>query len=165
LCVGKAMGGGFPLSAAIGTAKVMGSWGTSSGEAVHTSTFLGNPLGCAMGKAALDALVSEGWAGRVRARGDALRARLEALASAHPDIIGAVRGRGLMLGLDLVTDPQTRAPDGARAIALMERCRASGFLVLPSGVHGNILALTPPFVITDAQLDAGLEVLAQALRA
>lgn len=160
LCVGKAMGGGFPISAAIGTPTVMGSWGASKGEAVHTQTFLGNPLGCAMGLAALEVLVEEDWPARVDARGAVLRSRLEALAERYPSVIGDVKGRGFMQGIDLVRDDK---PDGGLALELMDRCRSSGFLVLPSGVWGNILAVTPPFVITDAQLDGFLNVLETAV--
>lgn len=159
LCVGKAMGGGFPISAAIGRPDVMESWGASQGEAIHTSTFLGNPLGCAMALAAISTLEDEGWPDRVATRGDVLRGRLERLAAKFPETIGTIRGRGLMLGLELVTDGATREPDPALALRLTDYCRANGYLVLPSGVWGNVLALTPPFVITDEQLDCFMAVL------
>ncbi len=165
MCVGKALGGGFPLSAAIGRPEVMGSWGLSSGEAIHTSTFLGNPLGCAMAKAAIDTLVDEDWPARVKARGRALLERLEALRDRFPRVIGDVRGHGLMLGIDLVADPDTREPDGALALALTSHCRKNGYLVLPSGVHGNVLALSPPFVITDEQIDGFFEIFEEGLEA
>jgi 4-aminobutyrate aminotransferase-like enzyme len=163
LCVGKALGGGFPISAAIGRAEVMQSWGLSSGEAIHTSTFLGNPLGCAMAKAAIEAIVDQGWPERVKKRGDELLERLWDLADRHPDVIGDIRGRGLMLGIDLVEDRDTRAPNGALAMSLTDFCRKRGYLVLPSGVYGNVLALSPPFVITDQQLDGFFEVLESGL--
>lgn len=169
MCIGKAMGGGFPISAAIGRPEVMGSWGLSSGEAIHTSTFLGNPLGCAMAKAAIATIIEERWPRRVRERGEAILGRLNGLAERFSNVVGDVRGRGLMLGIDLVKDPTTREPDGALALALTDFCRRRGYLVLPSGVYGNVLALSPPFVITDEQLDgffrafeAGLETLVSA---
>jgi 4-aminobutyrate aminotransferase-like enzyme len=163
MCVGKALGGGFPISAAIGRAEVMQSWGLSSGEAIHTSTFLGNPLGCAMAKAAIETLVANDWPDKVRRRGDQLLERLWDLAARHPDIIGDVRGRGFMLGVDLIEDRDTRAPNGPLAIALTDFCRKRGYLVLPSGVYGNVLALSPPFVITDAQIDGFFEVFEEGL--
>ncbi len=159
MCVGKALGGGVALSAAVGRPEVMASWGTSSGEAVHTSTFLGNPLSCAMASAVLDVLQQEQWVEQVRERGDRLKARLEGLAEEFPSLIGCVRGRGYMLGLDLLADVNTRKPHPAAAIELMDRCRRQGYLVLPSGVHGNILALSPPFMITDEQLQGFFDVL------
>ncbi|MBA2661645.1 MAG: aspartate aminotransferase family protein [Bradymonadaceae bacterium] len=163
LCVGKGMAGGFPLSAAIGKPQIMASWGLSSGESIHTSTFLGNPLGCAMALAVLDVLVEENWPRRVAILGDVLLARLQKLQSRFPDLIGEVRGRGLMLGIDLVIDPATRAPHPNLAIELMDHCRSRGYLVLPSGIHGNVLAISPPFVITDAQLDGFFTVLEEGL--
>jgi 4-aminobutyrate aminotransferase / (S)-3-amino-2-methylpropionate transaminase / 5-aminovalerate transaminase len=163
LVVGKALGGGFPLSAAIGSEAVMASWGLSSGEAVHTSTFLGNPLGCAMALAVIDVLVAEDWPRRVARRGEEIRKRLEVLARRYPDRIGRVRGRGLMLGLELVKDRETNEPDGALARSLMDHCRREGYLVLPSGRHGQVLALSPPFVVTDEQWEGFFAVLDQGL--
>ncbi|MFU8805126.1 MAG: aspartate aminotransferase family protein, partial [Bradymonadaceae bacterium] len=165
LCVGKGMAGGFPLSAAVGKASVMASWGLSSGEAVHTSTFLGNPLGCAMALAAMDALVDEGWVDKVEEKGRAVMARLQDLQEIFPDVIGDIRGRGLMLGIDLVEDPGSRKPNTALSLALMDFCRTRGYLILPSGVHGNVLALSPPFMITDEQLDGFFEVLTEGFKA
>lgn len=163
LCVGKSMGGGFPISAAIGRPAVMNSWGASSGEAIHTSTFLGNPLGCAMANAAIRTLIAEDWPARVRRRGEAWLEKLEALRQRFPDLIGQVRGRGLMLGIDLVEDPDTHQPAGHLALELTDYCRQRGYLVLPSGVHGNVLALSPPFVITDPQAESFFDVLAEGL--
>ncbi len=164
MCVGKAMGGGFPLSAAIGRREVMDSWGLSSGEAVHTSTFLGNPLGCAMGCAVIDTLVEEGWPARVARRGQRIRKRLEVLARRHPERIGRIRGRGLMLGLEFVKDAASRVPDGELAVALTDYCRRRGYLVLPSGRHGQVLALSPPFVVTDEQWEGFFTVLGEGLK-
>ena len=159
LCVGKAMGGGFPLSAAIGREEVMASWGSSTGEAIHTSTFLGNPLGCAMAVAVIDTLVEEDWPGQVARKGEQIRKRLEVFARRYPEVVGRVRGRGLMLGLELVKDRTSRTPDGALALALMDHCRRQGYLVLPSGRHGQVLALSPPFVVTDEQWEGFFQVL------
>jgi len=157
MCLGKAMGGGFPLSAVIGTPEVMGSWGNSKGEAIHTSTFLGNPLGCAMGTAALSALVHEKWAKRNARRGEEMMRDLAEIAERHPRHIGDVRGRGLMIGVDLVQDGDPRKPASSLALALMDGLRQEGFLILPSGVDGNVIGLSPPFVLTDEQWSAFLE--------
>ena len=164
LCLGKAMGGGFPLSVAIGREEVMASWGMSSGEAIHTSTFLGNPLGCAMGLAVIDALVEENWPQKVAQKGRDIRKRLEVFARGYPDRVGRVRGRGLMLGLELVEDPDSRAPDGALAFELVQHCRQKGYLVLPSGRWGQVLALSPPFMVTDEQWEGFFEVLDQGFQ-
>jgi 4-aminobutyrate aminotransferase-like enzyme len=165
LCIGKSMGGGFPISAAIGRPEVMNSWGASSGEAIHTSTFLGNPLGCAMAKAAITAIIDEEWPQRVRKRGELWLERLWEIRRRFPDRIGDVRGRGMMLGIDLVEDADSRKPAGALALELTDYCRKRGYLVLPSGIYGNVLALSPPFVITEAQADGFFEVLCAGLEA
>lgn len=163
MCVGKAMGGGFPLSAAIGRPEVMRAWGTSSGEAIHTQTFLGNPLGCAMATAAVREIVDGGWPGRVAERGRELGARLESLAEDWPDRIGDVRGAGFMRGIELVEPGSGRTPDTEAALQLVDACRKRGYLALPSGRHGNVLGLTPPFVISDRQLDGCFDALREAL--
>ncbi len=164
MCLGKALGGGFPLSAAIGRQEVMERWGMSSGEAIHTSTFLGNPLGCAMGLAVIDTLVEEEWPQKVARKGEQVRKRLEVLARRHPQHIGRVRGRGLMLGLELVENREEATPDGALAMALTDYCRRRGYLVLPSGRWGQTLALSPPFVVSDEQWEGFFEVLAEGLK-
>ncbi len=159
MCLGKGMGGGFPVSAAIGRQSIMESWGMSSGEAIHTSTFLGNPLGCAMANAVIDEIVDEGWPVKVARQGERIRKRLEAMARRYPSRIGRVRGRGLMLGLELVKDRASAEPDGALAMALTAHCREQGYLVLPSGRWGQTLALSPPFVVNEEQWEGFFEVL------
>lgn len=161
LCVGKAMGGGFPLSAAIGRPDVMASWGASKGEAIHTSTFLGNPLGCAMGLAALRELRDGNWSDVVVRRGLSLTQKLGELGERH-DGTGVLRGRGFMQGIELV-HPNSGQPDGGRALAVMDACRDAGYLMLPTGVFGNVLAVTPPFVATDRQIDGFFDTLDAAL--
>ena len=163
LCTGKSMGGGAPMSAAIGRPEVMESWGTSEGEAIHTQTFLGNPLCCAMAKAAVDTIVDEDWPSRVRERGDALADKLESLVSRWPDRIADVRGRGMMWGLEVVESGDGVEPDGSLVRRLMDFCRQSGYLFLPSGTHGNVVGLTPPFVATEEQIDGFLDVFERGL--
>ncbi len=144
LCVGKALTGGFPLSACIGRAAVMDAWPESTGEALHTSTFLGNPLGCAMALAALDRHADPQVAAHVRERGAKLRAALEKLN------IGSVRGLGLMLGIEVVKT--TGEPDGARAIGIVKSALRAGLLLLADGPAGNVLSFAPPFGIDDAEI-------------
>lgn len=142
LCLGKALGGGFPISACLGTAGAMDAWGASTGEAIHTQTFLGNPVGCAMALAVLD--VVEPLVERAAVEGawlaDALLRR--------PGV-RAVTGRGLMVGA-VVDD----------ALGLTRRMLARGFLVLPCGEHAEALGITPPLTITREQLEAAVEAIA-----
>lgn len=135
LCLGKALGGGTPLSACLGTAEVMDAWGASTGEAIHTQTFLGHPVGCAMALAVLAVVDAERLPERARVEGSRWA---EALAR-----FGPVSGRGLMLGLHL--------PDPLRTSRrLLER----GWIALPAGERGECLGLTPPLTIDRSLLDA-----------
>lgn len=143
LCVGKGMAGGFPISACLGTAAVMDAWGASAGEALHTQTFLGSPLGCAMALACIDSL--ERLRGGVQPLSSQLRRELAARGL-------PVRGRGLLLGVVL--------PDGPDALATSRGLMQRGYIALPAGeARGEddprsavVLALTPPLCIDEGQL-------------
>ncbi len=141
LCLGKALGGGLPISACLGDADVMDAWPTSRGEAIHTSTFLGHPLACASALAFLGVLRDEGLAERAREIGSRLRAGLEGR---------AVRGRGAFLGIVL---------GEGEGVEVATRGLAEGLLLLPAGARGEVLQLSPPLVLTEAQVDAALEIL------
>jgi acetylornithine/succinyldiaminopimelate/putrescine aminotransferase len=127
------MTGGFPMSACIGRAPVMDSWPESKGEAIHTSTFLGNPLGCAAALAAIGEMKRLKLDVRSRQLGDYLCSRLK------------LRGKGLMLGLEVDNAPR-----------LCERLLRAGILALP---EGDVLGITPPLTITRRQLDYAIELL------
>jgi 4-aminobutyrate aminotransferase-like enzyme len=158
ICLGKALTGGFPLSACVGTARTMdAAWPVSTGEALHTSTFLGNPLGCRMALQSLDLLECGAWTDRVEQRGAFLRTGLNDL-SKQKGIWGRARGLGLMQGLGIVD--ASGAPDAARAGQLVEAALARGLILLSGGVEQNILSFTPPFVIEEAEIDFALRTLA-----
>lgn len=148
LCIGKAMGGGMPISACVARTDVMDTWGKSTGEALHTSTFLGHPLSCAAACATIDRMVSLDLPSRALHQGSLLRLGLEQLMSRFPDTIRSVRGRGLMLGIEL--------NDANAGPALAARALAHGLIVLPAG-DGSIVELTPPLVIQDAEIDLALQ--------
>ncbi len=162
ICLGKALTGGFPLAACIGTEKVMDdAWPESTGEALHTSTFLGNPLGCRMALESLTLLEAEPWSERVTALGNHLEAGLAKLRETSPRW-GVMRGLGLMRGLEVLD--KDGQPDSARAGQMVEAMLARGIILLSSGVEQNVLSFTPPFVITEAEIDFALRELAAASR-
>ncbi len=142
ICLGKALTTGFPLSACVGRADVMDAWPETSGEALHTSTFLGNPLGCAMALASLQEHVRPETSERVRRAGLHLRAALGSIPSPR---IGQVRGVGLLVGVELVD--ASGAPDTELAARCVGQALAAGVLLLAGGPSGNVLSLTPPFDI------------------
>ena len=147
LCLGKALAGGFPLSACLGTAAAMDAWGASTGEAIHTQTFLGNPTGCAMGLAALDEMERVDLPGMAERTGAWLTERLLRV----PGVRG-VTGRGLMLGA-VVDD----------SLGAMRRMQARGYLALPAGEHAEVLGITPPLNTPRAVLEGALDALGEAL--
>jgi 4-aminobutyrate aminotransferase-like enzyme len=157
LCVGKALTSGFPLAACIGTAKVMDdAWPESTGEALHTSTFLGNPLGCRMALESLRLLEAEPWSERVEALGNHLRAGLRRLRDESKGW-GWIRGLGLMQGVEVMN--AAGQPDAARAGRIVEAMLARGIILLSGGVDQNVLSFTPPFVIDEAEIDFALDAL------
>jgi 4-aminobutyrate aminotransferase / (S)-3-amino-2-methylpropionate transaminase / 5-aminovalerate transaminase len=164
MVVGKAMTGGLPFAACIGTDAVMGAWPRSTGEAIHTSTFLGNPLGCAAALASIETLREERLVERSAVVGARLLDRLRAALAEHPHV-GEVRGLGLMIGIELVRDRHSREPARELAGRVMVESLRRGVLVLGGGLYGNVLSLSPPFVIADAQLDAAVGVLLEVLDA
>lgn len=145
LCMGKGMNGGFPLSAVIGSDEVMAGWGDAKGEAIHTSTFLGNPVGCAMALACID-ILEGGLRARVSTIGSYFKTQLLALQQ-RVSCISAIRGRGLMLGIEF------KHPDKNYVIRLCNDLLQNGFIALPCGLESDILSLTPPFTIQPEQID------------
>ncbi len=153
LCLGKGLTSGYPLSACIGSVQVMSAWGASQGESLHTSTFLGHPVGCAAALAVID-LFEGGMLERARTLGEHMGSTLQTLAERRPDRFGGVRGRGAMRGLEV--------RDGAS----MTLCRAllqRGYLLLPAGLEGEVLSFTPPLVTTRAQWDGAVDALEACL--
>lgn len=148
LCLGKSLGGGMPVSACVGRGKVMAAWGDPSGEAIHTGTFFGHPLGCAAALATLDVIAEEQLVARAERVGEAFATRLRQV----PGVV-SVRGRGLMLGLELQRDVMvvTRA--------LLEQ----GYLALPAGAAADVLQLVPPLNIDEALLEGFCQALTQVL--
>jgi 4-aminobutyrate aminotransferase len=163
LCVGKALSGCLPISACAGRREVMEAWPPSKGEAKHTSTFLGNPLACAAATASLEVLEEEGLAERAAETGRRWRRGL-ADALSGIDAVGQVRGRGLMVGVDLVDLRDGRTPDGELAARVTAEMLRRGWIVLPGGPDGNVLSLTPPIPIPMALLEAATDELAEVLQ-
>lgn len=150
VCLGKALTGGFPLSACVGRADVMdAAWPASGGEAIHTSTFLGHPVGCAMALVQIAEIRWRKLCDRSASLGEFLLGLLRSRISNSPFQIVA-RGAGLMAGLELRHCDGSPATDGALAVikAMLHR----GFILLPEGAHGNVISFTPPLTITEAQL-------------
>jgi 4-aminobutyrate aminotransferase-like enzyme len=155
ICIGKAMGGGFPIGAAVGTPAIMDAWPPTAGEALHTSTYLGNPMGCAAALATIDELESRGLPARAKSLEPVVRERLQSLLAYRG--VTAIRGRGLLWGV--------QTPDSAVAERIVKGALARGLLVLASGALGDVVALSPPLVIGEDQLARALDLLEAAVAA
>lgn len=156
LCLGKALGGGLPISACVGTEAVMAAWGDPDREAIHTATFAGSPLSCVAASASLEVLEEEGLVSRSREVGDAWRRSLVERLGEHPSV-REIRGRGLMLAVELV--------DGALAARAVQQLSSRGWLVLGAGPAGASLQLTPPLMIDERLLAGFTDALVQVLEA
>ncbi len=150
LCVGKALTGGFPLSACVGRSDLMdAAWPKNAGEAIHTSTYLGHPVGCAMALAQLELMERR----RLVERSERVGAKLQAaLRTAFDGVSGRVlvRGKGLMIGVEF-RDVAGR-PDAGLALDLVQAMLANGFLLLPGGEFGNVIGITPPLIVAPPQI-------------
>ncbi|MBU6398780.1 MAG: aspartate aminotransferase family protein [Verrucomicrobia bacterium] len=171
ICLGKALTGGFPLSACVGRADVMdAAWPASTGEAIHTSTFLGHPVGCAMALAQIAEIQDRGLVERSAALGERLLTWLERIAAgpagpgesrAKRGLRFEVRGLGLMAGLELTE--RNGSPATRLAIRVVQEMLRRGYILLPEGEQANVISLTPPLTIRRADLERAVQVLEQTL--
>jgi 4-aminobutyrate aminotransferase-like enzyme len=159
LCLGKALSGALPFSACVGRPEVMAAWPASDGEAMHTSTFLGHPLGCAAALAQIEEIERQGLIERAARLGERLLERLRDLQARHP-AIGDVRGRGLLVGVELVRDPEARTPDPESAAGVVGAALRRGVILLAGD---GVLELSPPLTLSDEQLDFALHVFEDCL--
>jgi 4-aminobutyrate aminotransferase/(S)-3-amino-2-methylpropionate transaminase len=156
----KSLAGGLPLAAVTGRADVL--------DAPHVGglggTYGGNPLACAAALAVLDAMEAERIPARAQRTGDRIKARFQEWADQYP-CIGDVRGLGAMVGMELVTDRQTRTPDKSVTARVLAGALARGLVLLSAGTYGNVIRVLAPLTADDALIDEGLAVFGAALEA
>ena len=161
ICLGKALTGGFPLSACVGRADLMDeAWPASSGEAIHTSTYLGHPVGCAMALAQIHEIESRNLNEQSARKGELLLAQLRGL-KADGRLCAQIRGIGLLAGIEF------RLRDGKPAtkicVTLIKRMLHAGFILLPEGEFSNVISFTPPLVISQDQISRTIATLQRLL--
>lgn len=153
LTLGKPIGNGHPMGAVVTTPQVAASFVTGM---EYFNTFGGNPVSCAIGLAVLDVIETEGLQANAARVGAFMMDGLRSLQARHPGI-GQVRGRGLFIGAELVTDHATRRPDAARARAVVEAMKTRQVLLSTDGPDDNVLKIKPPIVITQAHAEEFLD--------
>ena len=157
--MGKPLGNGHPLGAVVTTADVAARF-TNGME--YFNTFGGNPVSCVIGLEVLDVIQREGLRENVLATGDYLMARLRELGERHA-LIGDVRGAGLFIGVELVTDRVERSPAGHEAAYVANRMRDLGVLVSTDGPDHNVLKIKPPLCFDSSDADFFARTLDQVL--
>lgn len=154
----KSIAGGVPLSAVTARKEIFDAvpGGTIGG------TFNGNPLATASALALIDVMEKENLPARALAIADRVNARANAWKEKY-DVVGDVRGVGSMLGVEFVTDKQSKKPNAALVNAIVNEAVQSGLLLESAGTYGNVIRFLAPLVITDEQIDAGLDIFEKAL--
>jgi 4-aminobutyrate aminotransferase len=157
MTVAKGLGSGFPISGIAYRSELDGKWVPGS----HGGTYSGGPLACAAAVATIETMQEEGLAANAEARGNQLLAGLRALQARFP-ILGDVRGRGLMVGVELLRDGMP-APDAVGP--LMREVLDRDMLLLSCGTRKNVIRWIPPLVSTASDIDEGLSKFADSLAA
>jgi 4-aminobutyrate aminotransferase/(S)-3-amino-2-methylpropionate transaminase len=159
LVTAKSLGGGLPLAAVTGRAEIM----DAPGPGGLGGTFAGNPLSCAAALAVLDVLERENLSARAKEIGSHFQKRARDWQRQWP-IIGEVRGLGAMQAIELVRSAETREPAAEETKQIVQYCYQHGLVTLSAGSYSNVIRVLVPLVVTDAQMDEGLDVLQSALQ-
>ena len=158
IVLGKALAAGMPLAAVVGRAEIMDA--PQAGGL--GGTYGGNPVACAAALAVLEVFEEEKLLTRAQTLGGILRRRLQDMMARHP-AIGEVRGLGPMVALELVKDRVSRAPAPEVTTRVLDACWRRGLLILKAGLYDNVIRVHVPFVIAEAQVQEGLDILDAAL--
>ena len=154
----KGIGNGAPLAAVVTTPEIA----QTLAERIHFNTYGGNPVSCAIGKATLEVILRDNLQAHCRDVGGYMLDGFRRLADKH-EVIGEVRGKGLMTGVELVEDRMAKAPATRACLHVFERSKDMGLLIIKGGFFGNVLRIKPSMCITKADVDFMLEVLDMAL--
>ncbi len=158
LATAKSIAGGMPLSAIISSEEIMDSvpGGTIGG------TYCGNPVSCAAALKVIEIMERDHLADRSLEIGEKVRKAYAEMSEKY-DIIGDVRGLGGMIGIEFVKDKATKEPYPEFVSELVHECAQHGLMVESAGTYGNVIRFLAPLVITDAQLEAGLQIFDEAI--
>jgi len=159
MTVGKGIGGGLALSAVVGRNETMGHWPAGT----HTSTFLGNAVNLAAGRAAIRIMCRDRLWERSASMGERLLGKLRAGLADAPGV-GDIRGLGLFIGIELVRDRTTKEPDPEAVAAAQARAFEGGVVVATAGRYEQVLKISPPLTIDEGQANEAVDVVIDAIR-
>ncbi|WP_449354164.1 4-aminobutyrate--2-oxoglutarate transaminase [Virgibacillus natechei] len=160
ITVSKSMAAGLPISGVIGRKEIM----DAAGAGELGGTYCGSPLGCRAGLAVLDVMEKENLNGRADVIGQQVMAKFKQMQTRF-DVIGDVRGIGAMCAMEFVTDPESKTPDKEITNQIFKEAQRRGVVALKAGVYDNVIRLLMPLVITDEQLQEGLDILEESVEA
>jgi 4-aminobutyrate aminotransferase/(S)-3-amino-2-methylpropionate transaminase len=158
ITMAKSLGGGMPIAAVTGRAEIM----DAPGVGALGGTFCGHPLSCAAALAAIETIEKDGLLARSAAIGKHFEERARAWQKKWP-LIGEVRGLGGMCAIELVRDPQNLEPADTETKAIAKFCYEHGLITITAGTFNNVIRILVPLVVTDEQLEEGLNVIESAL--
>jgi len=156
MTVAKGIASGLPLSAVVSGKAIMGEWTPGA----HGTTFGGNPVSCASAIATIGVIEKEGLLDKALLTGSLALQRLNGLKE-RCGCIGNVRGLGLMIGIEVVTEENKPDADGLKKI--MNYCLNKGLVLLECGVDRNIIRLAPPLIVSEEEIERGLDILEEAI--
>lgn len=159
MTMAKGIANGMPMGNTIAVPEVAQAM---VGKGLTISTFGGNPVSTAAALGTLEAMEAAGGPVRFAVLGERLRNGLERLWNRYP-LMGDVRGKGLMQGIEMVTDRQSKEPAPKAVAQLFEETRARGLLIGKGGLYGNVIRISPPLTVSEEQIDHALEILDYAL--
>ncbi|UFJ39640.1 aspartate aminotransferase family protein [Brevibacillus humidisoli] len=157
MAIAKGIASGLPLSATVASSKLMKQWPLGS----HGTTFGGNPIACSVALTTLEVIREERLLENARAMGTYAMEKLQKMKEKH-QVIGDIRGVGLMIGIELI-NPVTKEPDGEGVLRVLDLALEKGVLFYLCGNYGEVIRMIPPLIVTQEQIDEGLNMLDEAL--
>jgi 4-aminobutyrate aminotransferase-like enzyme len=161
MVMGKGMASGFPIAAVVTRSEIA----AVLKPYYHTSTFMGHPVACAAALASIAEIEERQLVERSRKLGIWLKSELEVLKARYPRL-GDVRGRGLMVGMEMIEDRATRQPNPGLAQRVADEALSRGLMITNvGGTYGNVIKMAPPLIITEQQLTEAIKIIDQSLAA
>lgn len=155
----KSLGSGMPIAAILGSAEIM----DAAGPSTIGGTFIGNPLSCASALATIQLMKDENLNERGVEVGKIIEKRFKKIQETTPEI-GDVRGLGAMMAMEFVKNGDPRQPDGDLCHKVMVNCAKNGLIILSAGTYKNVIRILCPLIITDDQLNKGLDILEEEIK-